>query len=78
MVLLPFSIFIEHALLYIQEGMSSFHLAYPLFIFNILLFSALLLHSQTTHPYRFASLFLILSLACPKGFALHSEPLRTL
>ena len=58
--------------------MSSFHLAYPLFIFNILLFSAFLPHSQTTHPHRFATLFLTLFLARPKGFALHSEPLRTL
>lgn len=78
MVLLPFSIFIEHALLYIQEGMSSFHLAYPLFIFNILLFSAFLPHSQTTHPHRFANLLLTLFLARLKSFALHSEPLRTL
>ncbi|BAU17699.1 conserved hypothetical protein [Prevotella intermedia] len=58
--------------------MSSFHLAYLLFIFNILFSSAFLPHSQTTHPHRFATLFLTLFLARPKGFALHSEPLRTL
>ena len=58
--------------------MSSLDLAYPLFIFNILLFSAFLPHSQTTHSHRFASLFLIFSLARPKGFALHSPPLGTL
>ncbi len=58
--------------------MSSFHLAYPLFIFNILLFSAFLPHSQTTHPHRFANLLLTLFLARPKGFTLHSELLGIL